>query len=31
LKEDDFDLQEQMKVYFQKDEEIFERYGDEEA
>jgi len=26
-----FDLKEQMKIFLQKDEEIFERYGDEEA
>jgi len=24
-------LQEQLKIFLQKDEEIFERYGDEEA
>jgi hypothetical protein len=24
-------LQEQLKIFLQKDEEVFERYGDEEA
>ena len=26
-----FDLQEHMKIFLQKEEDLFERYGDEEA
>lgn len=31
MADDDFNLTEQMKIYLQKEESIFEKYGDEEA
>jgi len=31
LADESFNLKEQLKIYLQKDEAIFEKYGDEEA
>ena len=31
LVDESFNLQEQLKIYLQKDEAVFEKYGDEEA